>query len=65
MQKTICFDFGNTRLKAAIFHENEFIQEMILPNAENQTIEQIIDQYQPTKSILSSVYFILQKWKHC
>ena len=55
MQKTICFDFGNTRLKAAIFHENEFIQEMIMPNAEAQTIEQIIDQYQPTKSILSSV----------
>ncbi len=55
MQKTICFDFGNTRLKAAIFHENEFIQEIILPNADAQTIEQILDQYQPTKSILSSV----------
>jgi type III pantothenate kinase len=55
MQKTICFDFGNTRLKAAIFHENEFIQEIILPNAEAPTIEQLLDQYQPTKSILSSV----------
>ncbi len=55
MQKTICFDFGNTRLKAALFHEKEFIQEIILPNAHLETIEQIIRQFQPSKSILSSV----------
>jgi type III pantothenate kinase len=55
MQKTICFDFGNTRLKAGLFHEKDFIQELILPDTSVDSIEQIIAQFQPTKSILSSV----------
>lgn len=55
MEITICFDFGNTRLKAAIFKGPEFIEEIILPDASLGTIEQLIDKYQSTKSILSSV----------
>ncbi len=55
MEITICFDFGNTRLKAAIFNAAEFIKEIVLQDASTITIEQIINEYQPTKSILSSV----------
>jgi type III pantothenate kinase len=52
---TICFDFGNTRKKAAIFKHDEFIETIYLENDDNATIEQIIQKYQPQKSILSSV----------
>jgi type III pantothenate kinase len=53
--KTICFDFGNTRLKAAVFNNDEFIEEVALPNDELFTIERIINIQQPHKTILSSV----------
>lgn len=55
MTKTICFDFGNTRLKAAIFENEKFSQEIILPNDEAATIENILDTLAPQKAILSSV----------
>ncbi len=55
MEITVCFDFGNTRLKAAIFKCSEFIKEIILQDASISSIEQLINEYQPTKSILSSV----------
>ncbi len=55
MEKTLCFDFGNTRLKAALFEDREFVHEIILPDASTHTIQLLIDQYEPTKSILSSV----------
>ncbi len=55
MEITICFDFGNTRLKAAIFKGPEFIKEFVLADASASTIEQLIIEYQPSKSILSSV----------
>jgi type III pantothenate kinase len=53
--KTICFDFGNTRLKAAIFINDKFVEEVVLPNDELFTIERIINIQQPQKTILSSV----------
>ncbi len=55
MQTTLCFDFGNTRLKCAVFENREFIEERVLENAGNTTIQELIDQYKPDKSILSSV----------
>ncbi|MDD2793711.1 MAG: type III pantothenate kinase [Sediminibacterium sp.] len=55
MEKTLCLDFGNTRLKAAIFSGRDFVEELVLPEASSETILQLISQYQPTKSILSSV----------
>ncbi|MFZ1785594.1 MAG: type III pantothenate kinase [Ferruginibacter sp.] len=55
MTKTICFDFGNTRRKAAIFENESFLKEVILPNDELETIEQLLAEYQPQKTILSSV----------
>ncbi len=53
--KTICFDFGNTRLKAAIFENDVFSEEVILPNDEIFTIEKLLAIHQPQKTILSSV----------
>lgn len=55
MQTTLCFDFGNTRKKYAVFNGKELKQEAILDNDEPSTIETIIAQYKPSKSILSSV----------
>jgi type III pantothenate kinase len=52
---TICFDFGNTRLKAAVFINDDLAEEFILPDDSNETIEGIITRYQPQKTILSSV----------
>ena len=55
MTKTICFDFGNTRLKAAIFENENFSEEIILPDDEVSTVEKLLNEYKPQKTILSSV----------
>ncbi|MCK9402126.1 MAG: type III pantothenate kinase [Chitinophagaceae bacterium] len=55
MQTTLCFDFGNTRLKCAVFEGGNFKEECILGDATGSSIQQLIDQYHPAKSILSSV----------
>lgn len=55
MQTTLCFDFGNTRLKCAVFRDRDFIEEKILSAADETSIQQLIDEYKPDRSILSSV----------
>jgi type III pantothenate kinase len=55
MKKTICFDFGNTRLKAAFFEDSELVKEIALPDDNVASIENILATYQPDCSILSSV----------
>ena len=55
MTKTICFDFGNTRLKAAIFENKNFSKEIVLPDDETSTIEKLLIDHKPQKTILSSV----------
>lgn len=52
---TLCFDFGNTRLKAAVFHHENMVKEIVLKNDSIETIKSLIDQFKPQKSILSSV----------
>jgi len=55
MQTTLCFDFGNTRLKCAIF-ENETLKNVVVLNdAAVETIRAVVHQYKATHSILSSV----------
>lgn len=55
MTKTLCLDFGNTRLKTALF-ENGELKEVILLNEDVLThLHEIIEQHQPSRSILSSV----------
>lgn len=55
MQTTLCFDFGNTRKKAAVFHNNEIKEAVVLDDDSNASIQALIDQFKPGKSILSSV----------
>lgn len=55
MTKTICFDFGNTRLKAAIFEDEIFSEEIVLPDDETATLEKLLADHRPQKTILSSV----------
>ncbi len=55
MPTTLCFDFGNTRMKCAVFINGEFTGEHVLENDNEDTIRTLIDLYHPDKSILSSV----------
>jgi len=55
MKNTICFDFGNTRLKCGVFEVDVFKEEFVLPNDDLVTIEKILQKYQPHNSILASV----------
>ena len=52
---TLCLDFGNTRLKAAIFKNDEMVKEFFLVDDSVETITPILDEYDPGRSILSSV----------
>jgi type III pantothenate kinase len=53
--KTLCADFGNTRMKAALFHEDQLLESFILEGDGIDTICDIINKHKPDKSILSSV----------
>ncbi|MEP6466381.1 MAG: type III pantothenate kinase [Parafilimonas sp.] len=55
MQTTLCLDFGNTRLKCALFNGDELQKEFVLDDDATSTIENVLSQYKPSKSILSSV----------
>jgi len=55
MPITLCFDFGNTRKKCAVFSDKKFLKEIVLENDDEETIKKIIRDYKPEKSILSSV----------
>ena len=55
MEKTICFDFGNTRLKGGVFEESDIKEAFNLADDEPSTITTLLDKYQPQKTILSSV----------
>jgi len=55
MSTTICFDFGNTRLKAAVFEQDQLKEMIILPNDNRETIEELVQKYHPQFTILSSV----------
>lgn len=55
MQKTCCFDFGNTRLKCALFQGRELQEMVVLENGHPDTVQTLINSFQPDKSILASV----------
>jgi type III pantothenate kinase len=55
MQHTLCFDFGNSRLKCAIFEEADLQEVKVLEDSSVETIEKLISDFAPSKSILSSV----------
>ncbi|HVE60393.1 MAG TPA: type III pantothenate kinase [Chitinophagaceae bacterium] len=55
MPTTLCLDFGNTRLKAAVFTSDQLSEIIHLRHESTEHLTQIINQYQPRCSILSSV----------
>ena len=55
MLTTLCFDFGNTRKKVAVFRDAELSEAITLPDDSVETIGPLINRFQPAKSILSSV----------
>lgn len=55
MSTKLCFDFGNTRMKCAVFNNGNLEQTEVLENDSRPTIEALVEKYQPTSSILSSV----------
>jgi type III pantothenate kinase len=52
---TLCFDFGNTRLKCAVFENRDLKEVLVLDNDASDTIAGLVKKYQPAKSVLSSV----------
>ena len=55
MSITICFDFGNTRKKAAVFNGKKFSEVILLNDDAIETISNLVDRFHPDRSILSSV----------
>jgi type III pantothenate kinase len=55
MSKTLCLDFGNTRLKTALFVNGELKEVVVLNEDPVDHLKNIIEEYGPTVSILSSV----------
>lgn len=55
MHNTLCFDFGNTLLKCAVFEGKNFKEVIIVESDSAGSVETLLQKYQPTKTILSSV----------
>lgn len=55
MRTTLCFDFGNTRLKCAVFRDAALAEVLSLEDDNDHTIRGLIDTYRPDRSLLSSV----------
>ncbi|HEU5167875.1 MAG TPA: type III pantothenate kinase [Chitinophagaceae bacterium] len=52
---TLCFDFGNTRLKIALFQNAKLTEVIVIENDGKATIESILNKFDSQKTILSSV----------
>jgi type III pantothenate kinase len=52
---TLCFDFGNTRLKVACFQNTKLTEVIVIDNDSLTSIENLIKRFDPQKSVLSSV----------
>lgn len=52
---TLCLDFGNTRLKCAVFENDDIRTTIVLKEDPVTDLQQVIKEYKPEKSILSSV----------
>ena len=52
---TLCFDFGNTRRKCAVFEKDVIIEIITLVDEEKKQIQELISKFSPRRTILSSV----------
>jgi type III pantothenate kinase len=55
VNSTLCFDFGNTRLKAALFADSILQELIVIGDQSVDSVAQLLDRFQPQKTILSSV----------
>lgn len=55
MEKTLCLDFGNTRLKAALFTDDEIKESIVLSGDGVNDLSSVLKDFKPQFSILSSV----------
>ena len=55
MSNTLCLDFGNTRLKAAVFVGDQLGEITVLEEDGKKAIAGLVQTHHPDKSILSSV----------
>lgn len=55
MDTTLCFDFGNTRLKCGVFYGGELVEVFSIADSSNESIEDLVKKFKPKRSILSSV----------
>lgn len=55
MPTTLCFDFGNTRMKVGVFKGRELIDVEVLPSDDEPVIQALLERHKPSKAILSSV----------
>lgn len=52
---TLCFDFGNTRLKCGVFISGQLSEVLTLEDDSIATMNRLLDKYKPGNTILSSV----------
>lgn len=55
MSTTLCFDFGNTRIKVGVFNQSHLTEVKVMENDGIDLMEELIGKFKPQKSILSSV----------
>ncbi|MEP7253876.1 MAG: type III pantothenate kinase [Ginsengibacter sp.] len=52
---TLCFDFGNTRLKCAFFSGDQLVEVVHMQDTNEETVRSLLEKFNPVKTILSSV----------
>ena len=55
MAITLCFDFGNTRRKVAVFDGEDLVETVVLDPDSIANVTELLDRWKPAKTILSSV----------
>jgi len=55
MATTLCFDYGNTRRKVAVFEGDKITDTLVLEDDDPEKLLALISKYKPDRSILSSV----------
>lgn len=55
MQTTICFDFGNTRLKYGVFREEVLLLTGTLEKGILEEVKDLLKEFEPKHTLLSSV----------
>jgi type III pantothenate kinase len=53
--RTLCLDFGNTRMKYALFVDDRIDTVEVLPNDGREQVTAMLERHRPDRAILSSV----------